>query len=269
LGPRDPLHPPALGVTTRGMTALPPPPADLLDGASLFLDFDGTLVDIADTPDAVAVAEHVPSLLARLIDALDGRVAIVSGRPVAEVRALLAPALLTVAGSHGLEIAGADGGCYAPERPPALDRALAAARDLAAHHPGVLIEDKPFGVGLHYRQAPDAEGAVTALADELAATHDLKVQHGKMVAELRLRGRDKGSAVDLLMAEPARRHTRPVFMGDDVTDEAGFAAARALGGAGVLVGPARDTAAAYRLDDVAAALAWLAAACPSPHPTET
>ena len=239
------------------MPMLAPPPADLLSGASLFLDFDGTLVEIAETPDAVAVAPAVPSLLARLSAALEGRVAIVSGRPVGEVRELVAPAMLTVAGSHGLEIATLDGTVQAPDRPASLDAALVAAGELAARHPGVLVEDKPFGVGLHYRRAPDAAAAADRLADALAAEHGLAVQRGKMVVELRLPGRDKGAAVALLMAEPPRRGRRPVFMGDDVTDEAGFAAVRALGGAGILVGPPRDTAALYRLDDVAAALAWL------------
>ncbi|WP_335297556.1 trehalose-phosphatase [Sphingomonas adhaesiva] len=236
---------------------LPPPPADLLTGASLFLDFDGTLVEIADSPDAVTVAATVPALLQRLARALDGRVAIVTGRPVAEVRALLAPAAWPVAGSHGLEIAGVDGAVAAPDRPAALDAALDAAHALARRHPGLLVEDKPFGVGLHYRRAPAAGDDAARLADELAGAHDLVVQHGKMVVELRLKGRDKGAAVDLLMAEPARRGARPVFMGDDVTDEAGFRAARALGGVGILVGPPRDTAAGYRVDDVVAALGWL------------
>lgn len=240
---------------------LAPPPPHLLADASLFLDFDGTLVEIAESPDAVAVAAQVPALLQRLARALDGRVAIVTGRPVAEVRALLAPAVWPVAGSHGLEIAGIDGAVIAPDRPDALDTALDAAHALARRHPGMLVEDKPFGVGLHYRRAATAGGEAAALADELAAAHDLTVQHGKMVVELRLKGRDKGAAVDMLMREPARRGTRPVFMGDDVTDEAGFRAARALGGAGVLVGPLRDTAADYRVDGVAAALGWLDLAC--------
>jgi trehalose 6-phosphate phosphatase len=239
--------------------SLPPPPADLLAGASLFLDFDGTLVELAATPDAVAVAPELPGLLERLAARLPGGVAIVSGRPVHEVRALIAPAALVIAGSHGLEIADSDGTVHAPDRPAALDAALAAAHDLAAHD-GMLVEDKPFGVGLHYRRAPHAGDAAAAFADRLAARHGLVVQHGKMVVELRLPGRDKGAAVDLLMTEPERRHARPVFMGDDVTDEAGFHAARALGGAGVLVGAPRATAASYRLAGVADALAFLDAA---------
>lgn len=243
------------------MTDLAPPPTTLLNDASLFLDFDGTLVEIADTPDAVAVGAGVAPLLVTLGECVRGGVAIVSGRPVHEVGALLRPARLTIAGSHGLEIAAPDGTTAAPDRPPALDDALAAARAFADTTDGVLIEDKPFGVGLHYRGAPGAGDAVAALADDLAAQHALTVQHGKMVVELRLPGRDKGSAVATLMTEPRRRGTVPVFVGDDVTDEAGFAAAAAMGGAGVLVGAARDTAATFRVDSVADVLAWLEAAC--------
>jgi trehalose 6-phosphate phosphatase len=243
------------------MTDLPPPPLSLLTDASLFLDFDGTLVEIAETPDGVEVAAGLAPLLARLGAALPGGVAIVSGRPVHEVRALVAPTQLPIAGSHGLEVAARDGSITAPERPAALDAALARAQDFAAAHPGTLVEDKPFGVGLHYRGAPAAGAAMTALAEDLATTHGLHLQHGKMVVELRMAGRDKGAAVDWLMREPLRQRTVPVFVGDDVTDEAGFAAAAALGGAGVLVGPARDTAATYRVEGVADVLAWLDTAC--------
>lgn len=248
-------------IVAGGMIDLAPPPPSLLIDASLFLDFDGTLVEIADTPDAVAVGHGVAPLLERLAAALPGGVAIVSGRPVHEVQALVAPATLPIAGSHGLEIAAADGAIAAPDRPAALDTALAASRVFASRHPGTLVEDKPFGVGLHYRGAPEAGEAIAALAEELAAAHDLHLQHGKMVVELRLAGRDKGAAVEWLMAEPARCRTVPVFVGDDVTDEAGFAAAVAMGGAGVLVGPARATSATYRVNCVADVLAWLDAAC--------
>lgn len=236
---------------------LPPPPADLLLNASLFLDFDGTLVEIAATPDAVEVSVSLRQLLRDLHQRLDGRVAIVSGRSVAEIAALLEPVTLTVAGSHGLEIAAAGEPPVVPERTEGVDAALAALNDFARDRPGVLVEDKPFGVGLHYRQAPEQEADARALAATLADRHDLHLQLGKMVAELRLPGGDKGSALKALMAEPGRAATRPVFMGDDVTDEAAFAAACELGGAGILIGPARDTRARYRLDDVPAARAWL------------
>lgn len=253
-----PLHHADEAATARPMSdPLPLPPVDLLRDASLFLDFDGTLVEIAATPDAVRVSEKLRQLLRDLVDRMDGRVAIVSGRSVAEIAALLDPVALTVAGSHGLEVAAAGQAPIVPERTAGVDAALVALHDFAADRPGVLVEDKPFGVGLHYRQAPHEEMRARDLAARLADEHDLHLQLGKMVAELRLPGADKGSALKSLMLEPARVPTRPVFMGDDVTDEAAFAAACELNGAGILIGPARETAASYRLNDVPAALAWL------------
>lgn len=231
---------------------LPSPPPELLQGASLFLDFDGTLVDLAPSPDAIRVTEGLRPLLAALADKLDGRVTLVSGRTSADVRAWLAPLALAVAGSHGLERDG-----ETPVRANGFARSLARLHQVEAQYPGVLVEEKPLGAALHYRQAPDAEDACRIAADEAAALSGLSVQPGKMVFELKPATGDKGSAVHAIMAEPARAGTRPLFVGDDLTDEHGFAAAAALGGAGILVGPERPTAATYGLADVAAVHAWL------------
>ena len=241
-------------------TRLTIPPPALLDDASLFLDFDGTLVEIAATPEAVRVDAALPGLIARLATRLRGRLAIVSGRAAAEIAALLGAPAVPIAGSHGMEIVWPDGIRETVARPIGLADALDRAHDFAAAQPGVLVEDKPLGVGVHFRGAPEAEHAALALAEGLAATHGLHLQHGKMLVELRAAGGDKGSAIRRLMREPGMGAGRPVFMGDDVTDEAGFAAAHALGGAGVLVGAERVTAARHRLDDVAAARRWLEAA---------
>lgn len=242
------------------MIALPSPPADLLCGAALFLDFDGTLVEIAPTPDAVSVPDMLGALLGQIGKSLGGGVAIISGRAVGEIRRMLPGAALTVAGSHGQEIARAGRDLVAPPRPAALDLALAQVRTFAAEHDGVLVEDKPLGIGLHYRSAPAVEPAAVAFATALATRHGLHLQRGKMVAELRVAGGGKGEALDVLMREPPFAPMRPVFMGDDLTDEPAFAAAERHGGAGILIGPPRDTAARYRLPSVTAALAWLDAA---------
>ncbi|HMC91944.1 MAG TPA: trehalose-phosphatase, partial [Allosphingosinicella sp.] len=119
--------------------------------------------------------------------------------------------------------------------------------------------DKPASVALHYRLAPHREEEAVALAQSLAARTGLVVQRGKMVVELRPCGADKGDALRALMAEPPFAGARPVFVGDDVTDEDGFRAATALGGLGIIVGPPRETAAHYRLPDVEAVHRWLAA----------
>lgn len=240
------------------MTLLPPPPG-LLAGAALFLDFDGTLVEIAATPAAVTVPATLAPLLTRLADALGGRVAIVSGRAVADIRRLL-PLPLAIAGSHGQELALPGQPALAPDRTPALDRAQAAVHAFVADRPGALVEEKPLGIGLHYRAAPALEAEATAFAAALAAEHGLHLQRGKMVAELRLPGGGKGEALERLMREPLFASARPLFMGDDLTDEPAFAAASAHHGAGILIGPPRDTHARYRLDGVADALAWLSSA---------
>ncbi len=235
------------------------PPAALLREASLFLDFDGTLVEIAERPDAVRVGERLAGVIETLLARLRGRVAVISGRPAAQVRALLDQPVIVV-GSHGIEFDGVVAGPDSPAAPAALAEARAEMDALAAERPGLLVEAKPFGVALHFRQAPAAEAECHALAARLAGTHGLLVQPGKMMVEVRSGGGDKGSAIRALMREPELAAGRPVFMGDDLTDEPGFVAAQALGGTGILVGEQRRSAARYRLDGVEAALTWLEAA---------
>lgn len=235
---------------------LPPPPHHLLQGAALFLDFDGTLVELAPTPDAVRVHDRLINLLSLLSERLQGRLAIISGRPVAGIREFL-PLRLAAVGSHGMEFGAADGAIEVPDRPAALDDTLAAMTELSERTPGTLVEDKPLGAVLHYRLAPDAEAACMELATALANEHGLHVERGKMMVEVRAPGGDKGRAIERLMREPELRDARPIFMGDDFTDEPGFAAAARLGGAGVLVGPPRSTEATYHLEGVAQTLAWL------------
>ncbi|MEH3106555.1 MAG: trehalose-phosphatase [Sphingomonas fennica] len=245
------------------MTDAPPltaPPAGLLDGASLFLDFDGTLVELADRPDAVAVDARLRMLIAGLDRLLDGRIAIVSGRSVAQIRAFFEEDVgFSISGSHGLEIAWADGRTDVPAPPEWLAESVADMEALAARYPGVIVEPKTFGAALHYRQAPQAGEACHALAETIAGRYGIALQPGKMMIETRLSGADKGAALTRFMEDPRMAATRPIFIGDDVTDESAFAAAAAHGGAGILVGPARATAASYRLDDVAAVLSWLGA----------
>ncbi|ODP37835.1 trehalose-phosphatase [Sphingomonas turrisvirgatae] len=233
------------------------PPRALLRDASLLLDFDGTLVEIAATPEAVRVPVELTQLIGRLHDALDGRVALITGRPARAVSELIGYPVHVV-GSHGVEFAWADRPLEVMERPAALDEVLARMRAFAADHPGVLVEEKPLGAALHFRNAPAAEAACLDLATTLAREAGLQLQAGKMMSEARAGGGDKGSAVRRIMAEPGFAGTRPVFLGDDVTDEAGFVAAAALGGAGILVGDPRETAATHRLPDVAAVRGWLA-----------
>lgn len=241
--------------------SLGPPPSTLLTGGSLFLDFDGTLVQLAERPDAVQVEQALLDLLARLQLSLDGRVALLSGRAVADVRSWLHPLRFPVGGSHGFERAHADSELEAGERPASFDQAIALFDEVAAAHPGVLVEDKPFGVALHYRLAPSAEPVCRDAAEHAAQATGLELQPGKMVFELKPGGSSKGLALEQFMEEQPFAGMRPIFLGDDLTDENAFAAARRLGGAGVLVGPERPTTAGYRLPDVSAVHQWLRDAC--------
>jgi trehalose 6-phosphate phosphatase len=232
------------------------PPPDLLRDASLFLDFDGTLVELAERPDSVHVDARLVKLVEQLHERLEGRVALISGRSAARVRALLRADVLIV-GSHGMEFMARDGTPAPIEKPAALVEVEQAMSRLAGSNPGTLVEVKPLGVALHFRRCPSAEAACVSLASSLAEMHDLDLQPGKMMIEVRAPGGDKGTAIRILMREPDMAGTRPVFMGDDLTDEPGFAAAAELGGTGILVGERRESAAIYRLDGVDDTLAWL------------
>jgi trehalose 6-phosphate phosphatase len=256
------LHPRLQIGIRRGMIAAAPPPLAEVQGAALFLDFDGTLVALAQRPDAIAVPPHLPPLLDRVATLLGGRLAILTGRALADLDSHLRAPHLAASGSHGLERRAADGGASAAAPPPALEDARAALARFAASDASLIVEEKPASVALHYRLAPGREAEALALADGIARQTGLRAQRGKMVVELRPPGADKGDALRALMAEPPFAGARPLFVGDDLTDEDGFRAAADLGGFGILVGAPRDTAAAFRLADVAAVHAWLEAAAP-------
>lgn len=242
------------------MPVLPHPPALVPERAALFLDLDGTLAPIEAVPEAVGPDPLRTKLLRRLSGALGGRLAVVSGRSLAEIDRILEGAAPAAAGVHGLELRFADGALQAAEPHPAVPAARAELERFAARAEGLQVEDKRLGVTLHYRQAPAFAGEAQALGGELAARTGLALQLGDHVVELRTPGQDKGSGVRALMQRPPFAGASPVFVGDDLTDEDGFRAAAALGGYGVLVGPQRETAAAARLDGVPAVLAWLSSA---------
>lgn len=238
--------------------ALTRPDRTLLLGASLFLDLDGTLLELIDEPDQVAADEALVRLIGRLSDRLEGRLAIVSGRSIEQIDRILGPVgqNLALSGSHGNEHRW-NGVLAQPIRPPALDTAALQLRTFADRDPGMLVEEKSYGVALHYRMAPAVEDEALAFAVRLAAYHGLELQEGKMMVELRVGGGNKGVAIKRLMARPPMAGTRPVFVGDDRTDEPGFEMCRELGGAGVLVGQPRETAASYYLPNPQAVREWL------------
>jgi trehalose 6-phosphate phosphatase len=237
-----------------------PPPLDLLEDAALFLDFDGTLVELADTPDTIEVPAGLAPMLERLRRRLEGRLAIVSGRSLADLERHLPLHGIAFSGSHGLELRLADGTSLPVSVPIGLDDVRARVEAFAAATPGLLVEEKPAGIALHYRKAPGAAEAAADLFERVAAETGLELLRGKMVVELRAPGAHKGAALNRLMREPPFAGARPLFVGDDLTDEDAFEAAAALGGAGILVGQPRPTAAQWRLDGVEAVAAWLEAA---------
>ena len=235
---------------------LPFPPTRLTRPA-LFLDMDGVLAPLAETPDAVVPHPERTAALKAVADRLNHRVAIISGRTIAEIDRIAEASTASASGVHGLERRRADGSLHRAEAAPAVRDAVAAFEDFARDRPGILVEDKTVSAGLHYRGAPAHEAEVLALARQLADNTGLALQAGNLVVELKTPGSNKGTALQAFMREPPFAGAVPVMLGDDLTDEDGFRAAGALGGFGVLVGPPRETAARYRLPDVDAVLAWL------------
>ncbi len=239
------------------LPALPFPPDTLLDGASLFLDVDGTLAEFVSPSAEIAFGSDLHALLAHLSVRLDRRLAIVSGRALDNLIAVVGNDAIELIGSHGLERRRVDGTIVPAEPPPALDRLVADVRAFCRGR-NLVWEEKPAGVAVHFRDNPALEGEVDRFIDDGAKRYGMHHQRGAMVRELRAPGWDKGDVVRALMREPPFAAGSPVFVGDDLTDEDGFAAAVELGGSAVLVGELRPTAAQYRLPDVAAVHAWLA-----------
>ena len=236
---------------------LPAPHVPRLERIALFADLDGTLAPIEATPDAVKPDAQRRRLLDALDRALDGRLAVVSGRSLGDLDRVLEGRIPAVAAVHGLVRRTADGRVIVAGDDARVGDAQAAFGAFAKADAGLLVEDKGVAVALHYRGAPAACEACRDLAKRLAASLGLIVQEGDMVVELRAPGPDKGGAVVAFMGEVPFAGFTPVFIGDDLTDEHGFEAARALGGYGVIVGARRPTTALYALADVAAAQTWL------------
>lgn len=208
-----------------------------LDRTALLIDLDGTLLDLAPTPDAVVVPPGLPQVLHALRHRLNDALAIVTGRPVETVEALLNDAVFAVAGEHGGAIRREPG--QIPERPPLPlppPAWLDAAERLSGAWPGTLLERKARGFALHYRGAPDAGLPLYQALNALMGDSTLfELLPAHMLWEVRPRGADKGKAVADLMQHLPFHGRLPVFIGDDVTDEDGIAMAVAMGGAGLRV----------------------------------
>lgn len=233
---------------------------------ALFLDFDGTLAELAPRPEAVRVAAGLVATLSALQAHLGGALAIVTGRPEGDIDAFLAPWRPALASEHGARYRLAGGASRALLAPPDWAPLLAAAKALAARHAGLLVEAKSAGLALHFRLAPQLEhlcretlaGALQALP-AVPGGPGLELLPGKGLVEVKLGGVHKGRAIADLLTLPPFAGRSPVFAGDDVGDEPGFACVQALGGCGIKVGEGPSLA-RHRCPSPVALRDWLAAA---------
>jgi trehalose 6-phosphate phosphatase len=238
------------------MIAMTPPPSD---GWALFLDVDGTLLDIAPTPHAVSVNSDLPEVLARLSRRFGGSLAIVSGRGIAEIDELFYPFRFPAAGIHGVELRDARGALhYAGLREADLDWARAELRRFVAHRPALILEDKGRALALHFRQAPELEREVHEVLGRVlpGLRSPAHLQPGHCVVEIKSAAADKRSAIQRFLEEPPFAGRVPVFVGDDVTDHEGLVYVESIGGYAVFVGPAPRQHKGW-LPDPAAVRAWL------------
>lgn len=237
------------------------PPTDFgADAIALFLDVDGTLVNIEDHPGNVRADAALIALLVDLAKRLDGALSLVSGRSIAEIDRIFAPARFPSAGSHGTELRLGDD-VVMPAQAEFPEDILQRARSLADENEGLLVERKRAGLALHYRRAPALETTcrdlVAGLMCELGP--DFRLIDGKMVLEIAPRNHHKGEAIREMLQHSPFRGRQPVFVGDDVTDEDGFRIVNGLGGLSIRVGQGSQTEANYALGDVNDVHAWLRA----------
>lgn len=239
-----------------------PPPLEPTD--ALFLDIDGTLVDLAPAPDRVDVDPALAPALLATATALGGAMALVTGRSIRDADRLFPGLALPIAGQHGCERRSADGVRHLHASDAGtLDRLRDLFAGFATRHPGVVVEHKGSSLALHYRAVPELAShvhrTIRHAVSDVAGTWT--VEGGKRLVEVRPEGRDKGRAIADFLAEPPFAGRRPVFVGDDRGDEHGFRVVERAGGIAIKVGAGRSYA-RHRLPDVDAVRAWLAALAP-------
>jgi trehalose 6-phosphate phosphatase len=245
------------------MSGLPAPTAlDCPDWGStwaLFLDIDGTLLDLAPEPQAVRVPPGLAARIGALARGLGGALALVSGRPLSDIDRFF-PGGFDAAGTHGAQwrLGGTETAPGATVD-SALERIVALLREETDRLPGVILERKPHAIAIHYRLAPECEAQVRSLARHAAETLGpaFRLQVGKLVVELLPAAASKGAAIRRFMGLPPYAGRTPVFVGDDLTDEDGFAVVNALGGLSIRVGEGNQTLARSRLPSPAAVRDWL------------
>ena len=243
-------------------TSIRPPPASSPEVArwALFLDIDGTLLDIASSPYAVVVPKGLCTTLSTLRDRLGGALALISGRALSSIDSLFQPLRLPAAGQHGAEIRLASGDVTRVWVSPGSLHALGQEIDrVVADLPGILVERKSMGIAVHYRQVPEVSAELARrLADILAhRRRGFHMMCGKYVFEVKPSDADKARTVEVFMRHDPFVGRIPVFVGDDRTDEDGFAAATRLGGHAVRVGTTPPHMLGYHLESAGEVRAWL------------
>ena len=222
-----------------------------VESAALFLDFDGTLIELADTPDSIEVPDRLGPDLMRLRELLGGRLAIVTGRPVADIERFLPDWTGVVIGSHGAERR-IDGKLSSHERAgtETIEHLQGIVRAYAKSVEGFLAEDKPVGAVLHYRNASDRQAEAYRFIEGLLPSFPgLELHRSKGAFEVRPDDVGKGQALEALMKLEPFAGATPIMIGDDMTDEPAFIVAQKAGGIGIKVGT-EDTNAAHRVQSV-------------------
>ena len=227
---------------------------------ALFLDVDGTLLDIAPQPDGVTVTKDLLDLLSGLSSYVNGALALISGRPVSELDIMFSPERFCIAGLHGLERRDFEGRVHSHQvHNGNFQEVKTKLVEFARQYTGVIVEDKGVSIAIHYRQAPEhrhtLENLVRNCIDRMAGNYHL--QSGKMVFEIKPKGRDKGTAITEYMQEYPFLNRKPVFIGDDITDEDGFLVINRMGGYSLKVGSG-STHALWNLNDSFEVKNWLA-----------
>ncbi|GHC73131.1 trehalose-phosphatase [Limoniibacter endophyticus] len=224
---------------------------------AFFFDLDGTLAPIVEDPAKAAVPGKILRALAIISETSGGAVAVVSGRSIEMLDNFLSPVVLPLAGVHGMERRLSDGSSdNALVDEVALQALSANVERFCAHHPGLLFEEKPGSVALHYRTRSDLAETCARFAADLGANPAIRVLPGKMVFEFKLGVRTKADAIERFMSEAPFKGRTPFFAGDDVTDEFGFDAVNRLGGIGLKIGK-EETKAQFHCEDITEFHAWM------------
>lgn len=239
------------------MTNDPKPPEP--EACALFLDIDGTLVDIEEHPGDVIADSTLLDLLERTSARLNGALALISGRTLDEIDRIFRPRRFAAAGAHGTQLRLPDGTRLDVGPEPLPDAVLREFRRFSGAHEGLLLEEKPAGLSLHYRRAPGLEAEARRFVRRVAGKLGpaFRVIDGKMVLELTPAGNGKGNAIRSFLQHSPYQGRRPVFVGDDVTDEDGFRFVNDSGGLSIKAGVADDSAATHSLADVQQVRRWL------------